>query len=204
MRSGVILAGGKSTRMGVDKGLIQLGDRPLFSWCYDALSKVVEEVVVSVSAEASSEFLELLSGKSVKIVKDEKSGIGPAEGLIKSFEAASGEYVAVAPCDSPFIKAELYTILFENAVGFSGAVPRIDDYFEPLHAVYNRAAYLNALKKNIGAGNYKINDINSKLNINYISRSDLQKIDPELNSFFNINTNEDFEKALMTLKNSKQ
>ncbi len=192
MRSGVLLAGGKSKRMLTEKGLIPLKGKPLILWVMDELSKVVDEILVSVSSSPSTELLNLL-GPSVIIIKDERPEMGPIEGLYSAFLQARGEYVAVAPCDSPFIKREIYDFLFLKAKQKDGAVPVEGTYYEPLHAVYCRKPFLNSLARVISEGKSKPIDAYRYLKLDYINKSEIMALDPALMSFTNINTNYDMK-----------
>ena len=193
MRSGVVLAGGKSTRMLAEKGLISLKGKPLILWVMEELSKVVDEIIVSVSSSPSSELLKVL-GPSVIVIKDERPEMGPVEGLYSSFLTAKGDYVAVAPCDSPFIKKEIYDLLFTKAKHKDGAVPVEGKFYEPLHAVYRREPFLSSLHRVIVEGKSKPIDTYCYLELEFVKKSEIQEIDPTLLSFTNINTNDDMKK----------
>jgi molybdopterin-guanine dinucleotide biosynthesis protein A len=195
MKSAVVLAGGKTTRYGIDKALVQFRGRPLFMWVVTALSEVVNEVILSISAEHDPVKFKELVGREVVIVKDAQPDLGPVSGLIPSFSEAKGEYVAVAPCDSPFIKSELYSLLFEKAQGYDGAVPYMNNFWEPLHAVYRRKTYVQSLKKAQSHGKYRPMDAYTNLNIQKVTEEEVRSIDKELFSFFNINSIEDHKKA---------
>jgi molybdopterin-guanine dinucleotide biosynthesis protein A len=195
MKSAVVLAGGKSTRYGIDKALVQFRGKPLVMWVISALSDVVDEVILSISSEHDPSKFKELVGREVIIVKDEQPGLGPVSGLIPSISQASGEYVAVAPCDSPFIKTELYSLLFEKVQGYDGAVPFINNFWEPLHAVYRGKAYVQSLKKAQSQGKFRPVDTYSSLNIQKVTEEEVRNIDKELLSFFNINSIADHKKA---------
>ena len=194
MRSGVLLTGGKSTRMGAEKSLVLLREKPLVQWVFEEISEVVDEVLVSISTTPSSKLLKILIPSTI-IVKDVTPGMGPIEGLLLSFKKAKGEYVAVAPCDTPFIKKELYNLLYRKANGKDGAVPVVNGFYEPLHAVYRRDAFLHAIEKVISSGKSKPIDAYQYLDLEYFSEDALTKIDPNLESFMNINTLSDMKKA---------
>ena len=194
MQSGVLLTGGKSTRMGAEKSLLLLMEKPLVQWVFEEISEVVDEVLVSISTTPSPTLLKILIPSTV-IFKDITPGKGPIEGLLLSFKKAKGEYVAVAPCDTPFIKKELYTLLYRKANGKDGAVPVVNGFYEPLHAVYRRDSFLHAIEKVISSGKSKPIDAYQYLDLEYVSEDALTKIDPNLESFMNINTLSDMKKA---------
>jgi molybdopterin-guanine dinucleotide biosynthesis protein A len=195
MKSAVVLAGGKSARYGIDKALVEFRGRPLVMWVVSALSDVVDEIILSISPEHDpGKFKELIKTEVI-IIKDEQPDLGPVSGLIPSFSEARGEYVAVAPCDSPFIKAELFSLLFEKANGHDGAVPFINNFWEPLHAAYRRKSYVQSLKKAQSLGKFRPVDAYESLNIQKVTEEEVRNIDKELFSFFNINSIEDHKKA---------
>jgi len=159
----------------------------------DELSKVVDEIILSVSSSPSKELLNLL-GPSAIIIKDERPEMGPIEGLHSAFLKAKGEYVAVAPCDSPFIKKEMYELLFKKAKSKDGAVPVEGEYYEPLHAVYARKPFNKSLQRVISEGKSKPIDTYRYLNLEFVNKSEIAEIDPYLMSFTNINTFNDMKK----------
>jgi molybdopterin-guanine dinucleotide biosynthesis protein A len=193
MRSGVVLAGGKSSRMKIDKGLILLKDKPLVLWTLERLSEIVDEIVVSVPKSPPFDLLRII-GPEITIVKDEEIGLGPIEGMLLSFKKAKGDYVAVAPCDSPFIQTSLYELLFKEAEGRDGAIPVIRGYHEPLIAVYHRKNSITALNRILTAGNFKIIEAYPFLDLKFVDEATIKTVDSNLRSFININTTEDFMK----------
>jgi molybdopterin-guanine dinucleotide biosynthesis protein A len=201
LRSGIILAGGKSSRMGkeIDKGLMDFSGKPLIVWVLEILSPVVDELIISLSEGKKSEYLEIIN-VNVKVVEDIYPNIGPLGGLLSSFSKASGDYIAVAPCDSPFIVPKFYPLLFELAKDHDGAVPKLGKYYEPLHAVYKRKSTYHAMKKAFKIGKLKPIDAYQYLNLTFASEKHLGLIDPNLTSFTNINTILDLNNSLKNAK----
>lgn len=194
MRSGILLAGGISSRFGREKSLIMLKDKPLVKWVIERLEPVVEEIIVSVNAEPSAELISTV-GDTCTLISDEEDGIGPIGGLLPSLRAAAGEYAAVTTCDSPFIVPELYEMLFMEARGRDGAVPSIKGRYEPLHAVYHCRTFADALENVLAEDKRKPIEAYKYMNIKFIDRDNLMDIDPDLETFFNINRDEDLVKA---------
>lgn len=203
MKSGVVLAGGKSSRFGKEKALVKFKGKPLVKWSMDAIENVVDEIILSLSSQTEvSEFIKLL-GKEVIIVKDDKPDLGPISGLLSSFKEAKGKFIAVAPCDSPFIKIELYDLLFKKAKGHDGAVPYINNFWEPLHAVYKRESLILALEKAISKGKNRPTDAYPYLDIEKVTQKELKTFDAENLSFININIKDDLLLATKILENLK-
>lgn len=204
MKSGVVLAGGKSLRFGKDKALVQFEGKPLVIWVMEVIDEVVDEVILSLSSDAEVSKYLYAVGDNIKIVKDAKSDLGPISGLLSSFREAKGEYVAVAPCDSPFIMAELYKLLFEKADGHDGAVPYINNFWEPLHAVYNRETFIIALEKALSQGKNRPTDAYFYLDIEKVMQKEVEIADAKNLSFVNINTRKELQKAVKIFDNMKR
>lgn len=204
MKSGVVLAGGKSLRFGKDKALVQFEGKPIVKWVMKVIDEVVDEVILSLSSDAEVfNFLDAVSD-NIKIVKDAKPDLGPISGLLSSFREAKGEYVAVAPCDSPFIIAELYKLLFERADGHDGAVPYINNFWEPLHAVYKKDTFIIALEKALSQGKNRPTDAYPYLDIEKVMQKEVEIVDAKNLSFVNINTRKELQKALKIFDNMKR
>lgn len=200
MKSGIILAGGKSQRFGKNKALVDLHGKTLVKWVIEAIDCVVDEVLLSLSYESDVlEFREIVDEKVI-IVKDIKPNLGPISGLLSSLKEAKGEYTAVAPCDSPFIRPELYTILFEKAKEYDGAVPFLNDYWEPLHAVYKTDSFLESLEKLLSHGKKRPVEAYPYLDIKKLMQKEIKIVDPNLLTFFNINTKNDLAKAVKIME----
>jgi molybdopterin-guanine dinucleotide biosynthesis protein A len=115
--TGVILAGGRATRMGgEDKGLVPVNGRPMIAWVIDALRPQVADVLVNANRnqERYGEF-------GCRVIDDGDSDFrGPLAGMVSGMQAARTPYIAVVPCDSPLISAELVRRLYA-AVTSSGS-----------------------------------------------------------------------------------
>lgn len=194
MLTAVILAGGRSERMGADKGLVILLDRPLVRHVADALNVVVQETVVSVGKGMTAYYRNVLGG-DVVIVEDSASGQGPLEGLSQALGAASSEYCAIAPCDTPLLAPDVVRAVAGRATGHDGAVPLIHGYFEPLHGTYRREAFFEQVRKRTAQGMNRPIDCYEGLDIVEVEEQALRRHDPELLSFWNMNEPSDIECA---------
>ncbi len=191
MKSAVILAGGESLRMGIDKCTVLFHGKPLIHWPYNVLVDITDEVIISVSMKKkTSSLLKFFEG-NVKIVRDKKLDLGPISGLLSSFEKAKGDYVAVSPCDSPFIKRELYLRLFDLAMEADGAVPYVNGFWEPLHGVYKRGVMIKAIKKILSEGKNRPIDTYEYMNIKHLPKDEIMDFDPNMFSFVNVNSFQD-------------
>jgi molybdopterin-guanine dinucleotide biosynthesis protein A len=195
MNSAVILAGGKSTRMGIDKCTVLFHGKPLIYWPVNILKEITDEVIISVSVNKDITVLKNFFKDEVSIINDERSDTGPIEGILSTFKTAKGEYIALAPCDSPLISIELYKRLFDMAEGYDGAVPMVNDFWEPLHGVYKRKSMISAIEKIIEQGKNRPIDTYEHLDIKQLNQDEIMQFDPNLASFININFFSDLQKA---------
>jgi len=110
--TGVILAGGRATRMGgVDKGLVQIGGRPMIAWVVDTLRSQVADVLINANRNHDS-----YRGFGCDVVDDGDSEFrGPLAGMVSGMRAARTPYIAVVPCDSPLLHGSLVQRLHDAA-----------------------------------------------------------------------------------------
>lgn len=188
----VILAGGRSTRL-PNKCFRTLGNRALILHVIDRVSRIISEIAVVVRTAEQARAVGILH-RTVRIVFDESKRQGPLVGFLSGLHAIKSAYVFVAPCDTPFIEPEVIRLLLEQAQGNDGAVT-IDTggMMEPLCAVYHRGKTLRALRKSIESDQMSMLQMLRKLEkVVRLPMEDVRKLDPQLLTFRNINTSEDF------------
>jgi len=196
-RSAVILAGGLSSRFGRDKGLLQLAGKPLVRHVLDAVDNVVDDRIVVVSCmEQVEKYLEVADAHT-SIIADNTNVHSPLAGALAGFEKARGEYSLLLPCDTPFALREVLSLLLELCTGRNACVPRWPNgYAEPLQAVYRTRAAVQASNVVLRAGEFNMQAMLNRLqSVRYVSTLVLEQVDPELKTFFNINTPSDLKKA---------
>lgn len=129
--TGIILSGGKSLRMGTDKGLIQFNEKPLIEYSISVLSELCEEIIICAN-KSGYEYL------GYKIVPDIYPDCGPMGGLYSGLLTTKSEYNLVVPCDVPFITKELYIQLLEYINnGTMAVIPSIKNEIQPLCGIYS-------------------------------------------------------------------
>jgi molybdenum cofactor guanylyltransferase len=205
-RSAIILAGGSSKGFTSDKGILELGNKPLINYVIDAVEGLVEEVIVVTSSQAQADsYLKLVSSKKVRFAVDVCKSKGPLVGALSGFEAANGEYSALLRFDSPFISPEVLSLLLDCCIGKAAAVPRwTDQEIEPLHAVYNTKQALQATKEALAEDGSDMQTMVEKLHgVRYISTMVIEQLDPDFKTFFYINTPLDLRKAAVMGKPRK-
>lgn len=190
-----ILAGGTSKRFGSEKSLAKFNGKPLISHMIDVAHRISSETIVVVSNKAQeSKLRELIKG--VRIVADPQSNIKCAlVGALTAFEYASTPYTLLLPVDTPLASVDLLKLLIEMSPGHGAVVPSWPSgYIEPLHSVYmTEHAYYRGLNV-MQTGLHRMSDMLGSLqNVLFVSTETLKQFDPNLNTFVNINTQEELE-----------
>lgn len=201
-RSAVILAGGSSSRFGKDKGLMDLADKPLIKYVLDAASNLVEERIVVVSSNAQAKSYTKALDADVKVLVDAENIQTPLIGALTGFDAAHGEYSLLLPCDVPFVSKDILALLLDLCTDKAAAIPRQPNaYMEPLHAVYCTKPALDAARTALNRGELNMKAMVEKLRgVRYVSSLVLQQLDPDLRTFFNVNTPSDLKRAEAALR----
>ncbi|MDD1757899.1 MAG: molybdenum cofactor guanylyltransferase [Methanotrichaceae archaeon] len=195
MRSALILAGGTSSRLGLDKSLLEFEGRPLIWWSVERLSCVTDEVIVVARNDQQSKLLKH-TVPAARLTCDCKSGFGPVAGLATGMKYSRGKYVFSTGCDLPFLNVKVIERLFELAEDYDAAVPKWSNgMIEPLHAVYKRRATCKACFTALERGEKSISMPLRNLRIRDVPVELLLPLDPELATFFNLNTEKDLELA---------
>lgn len=204
-KSAVILAGGFSRRFGQDKGLLPLANKPLIEHVLDTIDKIVDEKIVVVSSKTQAENYTKVLDSKVKVVVDDDNVQSPLVGALKGFKEASNEYALLLPCDTPLLSKDVLSLLLDLCPNKNAVIPRWPNgYIEPLQAVYCTKPALEAAKKALSEGKMNMQSMVDKLRgVRYVSTLVLRQLDPELKSFFNVNTPMDLRKAEAMLRENK-
>lgn len=198
-KSAIVLAGGFSSRFGQDKGVLELAKKPLVRHVVDAISPIVDETIVVTNSEDSVTKYAKFLRPEVKFAIDVGELRSPLIGALAGFGAAQGVYSLLLPFDTPFVSREVVSLLFELCLNKVAAIPRWPNgYIEPLHAVYRTAPALEAMKATVAQKKLKVRAMIEKLrDVRYVSTLVIQQLDPELRTFFNVNTPADLKKAMV-------
>ncbi|MGB9980635.1 molybdenum cofactor guanylyltransferase [Methanobacterium sp.] len=195
MKSIIILCGGRSRRMGKDKGSFVLNDKPMLLYVLNAIKDITNEIVLVLRDQKQinkyKPILENVS-TSIKIVTDETKDQGPLVGILTGLSHIDSEYAQILPCDSPFISESFVLKMFKIAETkqFDAVVPIWDDgHIEPLHSIY-RKDVLDIVRDLIKNERYDVKSLIDNLNVKYV---DVEYLDKTTMSFQNINTINDFE-----------
>ena len=185
----IILAGGKSSRMGRPKALLPFDNEPLIVHIVRALKCMFAEAVVVAAPEQELPPLPAL------LVRDEVAYQGPVGGIYYGLKAAQGEFCFVTSCDVAFTNLALISYFISHISNYDVVVPYWLERFQPLHAVYRRSV-LPLLKEQLERGELRPVFLYDKVRTRKIGEDEIRRLDPEGLSFFNMNTPEDYEEAL--------
>lgn len=190
--SGLILAGGASSRFGEPKALAMLKGRPLVSWVAASLAPLCGQLLVSVGVrDRMGAFRTAVP--AARFVRDRYEDRGPIEGLRRGIDASRGEIVLVAPSDAPLLRPSLYTGLLRILGDHEAAIPR-PEVLDPVRAVYRRDAVLRTLARH-GEAIRSPSALADRLDAVFLEGSSLHRADPSLASFVDVNRREDLEHA---------
>ena len=193
--TGIILAGGKSSRMGTDKGLQELCGKPLINYAIQSLSGLCSTILISTSSDAYQSF-------GYKTVADEIPGIGPMGGIYSALKQSKTDINLVLSCDLPFVSKELLSFILKNSEGYQVAVPwQGNQHYEPLCGFYH-LSILEQISLYIQNNNYKLPDIFEKISINrLVINKESDFYTEEL--FLNVNSKHDLATAEMLMNSIK-
>jgi molybdopterin-guanine dinucleotide biosynthesis protein A len=188
--TGIVLAGGASSRMGRDKALLELGGMTLLEAAVESVSTICEEVIIA----GGNRPFQRLPNPSAIWVRDPPGAAGPVAGLAAGLAAASHHTCLVVACDMPFLNTRLLSHLLDSADGCDAAVPLAGGGPQPLHAAYSRNC-LPTVEALLRLGATSMKDLLSRLWVRYIPERRCLELDPDGLSWFNMNTTEDFRRA---------
>ena len=187
--TGVILAGGKSSRYGKNKAFEKVNGVPLIERVIEVVGSVFEDLLLITNAPDEYGYLNL------PMVQDLIKGLGPLGGIYTGLNTISGDAGFFVACDMPFLNAALVRHISELRSGFDAVVPRVGWMIEPLHALYTKGC-IDAVKVMIDAHEYQFIKFFDRVRIRYIEEDELRAIDLNLRSFLNVNRREDLSKIM--------
>ena len=191
--SAIILAGGRSARMGRPKATLRLGGVTLIERTVAELARGFDDIVVV--AAPKSEGIELPALGAVTIVHDGDAYQGPVGALARGLRAARHEVAFACSCDLPMLRCEAASWLLSLIGGSDAVIPQIGERLQPLHAVYcGRCA--EALDAMLTRGEHRLSTVATAVDARILSEAEYRLADRDALSCFNINTPEDYERAL--------
>ncbi|MBD3636321.1 MAG: molybdenum cofactor guanylyltransferase [Crocinitomicaceae bacterium] len=174
----IILAGGKSSRMGEDKGLMALFGKPMIAYVLDKAKEISEDIIIVSDNDNYKKF-------GYKVVRDLYKGLGPLSGILSGLTKSDHAANLILSCDIPYIKSGLLNYLIEHSEGYDITVPVHKERIHPLIGVYHKSC-IDTIEKNIKMGKLKITDIFDHFNVHFVETDQFEDIE-----FKNLNSKKD-------------
>jgi molybdopterin-guanine dinucleotide biosynthesis protein A len=183
--TGVVLAGGRSTRMGGrDKAFAAVDGEPIAVRTIRLFRGLFPQVIVATNRADRYRALD------VETVGDVYPGCGPLAGIHAAMRAARHPHVFVAACDMPGLDADVIRFLLARIGDADAVVPRWDDDIEPLHAVY-AVRLVGRVEEALRAGHHAIRELLPRVRVDYVGEEELGRIRGTARSMLNVNTPEE-------------
>jgi molybdopterin-guanine dinucleotide biosynthesis protein A len=189
----IVVAGGRSSRMGRSKASLDFGGVPLLTRVIAELRQRFAQIVVVAAPESEGVLPPIPEG--VLLLRDETPFQGPADALRRALEASTFDVAFACSCDLPLLDADVAAAIVAMLGAFDAVVPEIGGRLQPLHAVYHKRC-ARALAAMGARGESRLTAIADAVNTRRVNERELRKIDPELKSVFNVNTPDDYRRAL--------
>ena len=191
--TGVILAGGKSRRMGYNKALLQIGNQTIIQRVLASLKQVTSSQLIVTNFPEEYEFLDL------PMKSDILPGKGAFGGIYTGLSVSETPYCLVVACDMPFLNVDLLQYMTQIVQGYDIVIPKHSKGYEPLCAIYAKSCTPH-IEKLLKANQLRIIEIFSYVRVREVSESEIKNYDVDGWMFFNINTHEDYQHALQIVK----
>jgi len=200
MKSCIILCGGRSRRMGQDKGLMALDGTPMIIHTLEIVGDIVDEIILVLRDKKQLDLYKKCVNEfknqnpehtpEIRMVTDVEMDQGPLIGLYTGLSHITSEGALVLPCDSPFISTYFVNKIFKlsDERDVQAMVPMWPDgSTEPLHAYYHSEC-IPVIQDKLKNGFRNVKSLLEQINVVYI---DVRTLDPEEKSFINLNRPED-------------
>ena len=183
--AGIVLAGGKNSRMGgEDKAFLRVGRQPIFERTLALFQAAFPQVIVVSNSPAK------YRNYPVRVVSDEIPGAGPLSGIHAGLGCVEHPYAFVAACDMPHLRPEPIAFLVRRLVDQEAIIPIWEGDIEPLHSIYARDLRPRieaALRRGVRA----IRDFLPDIRVEYVSEGEMRRVIGAEESFRNVNTPEE-------------
>ncbi len=187
--TGVIQAGGKSTRMGGGvKALFELGGRRIIERVIDAVAPSVSDLLIVTNTPEAYAFLGL------PMVADVYPDHGSLGGIYSGLKAATGDAAFTVACDMPFLQPDVVRLVVERAGLGDVVIPRMGDQLETLHAAYAKSC-LPHIEERLAAGRLKIVGFFDRVRVVEIPEAEVARYRDPAIVFMNVNTPDELERA---------
>jgi len=184
----LILAGGNSKRMGQDKANLPLNGQTLLQHVVATMQQIFPEVIVSVRQPRPE--------SDMPQVCDDPAHTGPLAGLAAGLERATTPWVFAVACDMPFVTPAVIERLAQCRNDCQAVVPLVHGHPQPLAAFYARSCLDEIHGLLNGSGKHSLRALLNELQVCYVGEQEMLAADPQLRSFFDLDTPQDMAQAM--------
>jgi len=187
-----ILVGGYGSRMGgVDKASLELDGKPLLDRVLEAVSPYAAEVFVVANDDR------LVGDPRFTVLRDPEEHAGVLPALLTALDAATSPLLLLLACDMPFVDRNVVGFLLDLAATHDAVMPYVQSFPQAMHAVYRVAPCRVAVRSLLAdeSGGRRMISFLDDVNAVRVPEDEIRRIDPEIRSFFNVNTPYDLEAA---------
>lgn len=185
--TGIILAGGKNSRMGTKKAFLTIDGVRLIDKIINVYQEIFAEIIIVTNDPLA--YTDFFATTIVTDIYKEKGALG---GIYTGLFFASHDYSFVAACDMPFLNKDFIIYLTEQVGKYDIVVPQLSDGFQPLHAIYSRNCLI-AIKKLLTADKLKLTGFYKEMRLLCIPEEKIKPFNKDGQLFLNINTPADLE-----------
>ncbi len=183
--TGIVLAGGKNSRMGVNKAFLEINGTRLIDNILGIYRRVFAEILI-----VTNDPLSYLEFDDASVVTDIYKGKGPLGGIYTGLFYAKFPYAFACPCDMPYLKEDFIASLIGRIGRHDVIVPETRDGYQPLHAVYSRAC-LPSIKRLLLADKLKITGFYRDMRVLAVGEEHILPFNSDGLLFRNLNTPQD-------------
>jgi molybdopterin-guanine dinucleotide biosynthesis protein A len=191
--SAYILAGGKSSRMGTEKGLQVLNEKPIIEYIIDVCKKHTSQIHIVTKNMDYNQF-------QLPLIQDEIEDVGPGGGIDAVLQHSTSEKNLIVSCDMPFIDSVAIQYLLDASKSFDITIPSHEGFIEPLLGIYNKGC-AQQWRTLLLQETYKLSDLISHFAVNFVESKKMLLYNPHL--FANLNSPEEIKIASTWIHNLK-
>lgn len=183
----IIMAGGRSRRMGFNKSFLKYGDKTFIEHQITKLNKIFHEIIISANDRSIYDNLNL------PIVPDVIPEKGPLSGICAGLMYTKNSHAFVVACDMPFINEKVILYLRRYIGGYDVVVPQTNRGLEPMHAFYSTNC-IQPMYRCLEEGKLRIVDFFSEVRVKIVDEKEFGGLDASGQSLINLNTPEEYKK----------
>jgi molybdopterin-guanine dinucleotide biosynthesis protein A len=183
--TGVILAGGRSSRFGSNKALALLHGKPLIQHVMDTVTSIFDDCLLVTNAPEQYDFL------NIPMIRDQYQDSGPLAGIHAALSHTGKAWIFVVGCDMPAVTPDLVSFLCSRVhEDYDAVIPWLETGAEPLCGLYHKSA-LARIGQYLQSGRAQVKEILENLAVRKIKEQELLQVTGDLQVFYNVNREQD-------------